>query len=672
MKIRIFMLAIITIIFGFIGISQVLEISDDIQFPARYGIRLSKIDSSNSNISSNQVYNLLSKSSTTDNQNIFRKYIDKNGDEIGFCFSKEKDSKYSNDIRELKDSSFQAMYYSDKQLSNKTVDTLKEMGITVTSIEIQWYLAGISFWSSGIRAIGLWGLIFSVSLAYFSILNLYKKENYVIRFLGKLRIFHIQQLLIDWFTILVISIILYFSYFFIFKHPFSSIGSLAYFSILGSNFVLFATLIGIIRFIYNLLIRHGNILTALRGKNNPLVLNTIWFIGIIGTLLLMPIILNQITQNQTILRQQVDNLKPWSQLDSYRLASINMPSFMNENNSNNQIDVSGDLEFGKKFMSYFNSDEYIFTEKSGVYIPDFLPNETKKELEQQYAEDNIDPKIMKNVIYMNTNAYFLSNKFFENKYQEINPTIPATIIIPTKYKKQIDSVINATYMEFFQHSEIKRNFFKTIVVPNDEKTFLFDYNGADLFGFDDSRVQTAENEIVVVLNMESVLSTDSAVTTYSNLMKGLFLVDGISKLAKDSEINQNINEIINPYKSIKLKINRLEMRIKSAVFSLFSLIIIQIYVINQFFLNMARQKVRTITIKRLLGKNLNLLILKSFKWYLSIIVITLIISFIFTINPQIKVWLLLLNLLEISLTLLLVKHITRKNTINVLKGDFEL
>jgi len=666
------MLAIITIIFGFIGISQVLEISDDIQFPARYGIRLSKIDSSNSNISSNQVYNLLSKSSTTDNQNIFRKYIDKNGDEIGFCFSKEKDSKYSNDIRELKDSSFQAMYYSDKQLSNKTVDTLKEMGITVTSIEIQWYLAGISFWSSGIRAIGLWGLIFSVSLAYFSILNLYKKENYVIRFLGKLRIFHIQQLLIDWFTILVISIILYFSYFFIFKHPFSSIGSLAYFSILGSNFVLFATLIGIIRFIYNLLIRHGNILTALRGKNNPLVLNTIWFIGIIGTLLLMPIILNQITQNQTILRQQVDNLKPWSQLDSYRLASINMPSFMNENNSNNQIDVSGDLEFGKKFMSYFNSDEYIFTEKSGVYIPDFLPNETKKELEQQYAEDNIDPKIMKNVIYMNTNAYFLSNKFFENKYQEINPTIPATIIIPTKYKKQIDSVINATYMEFFQHSEIKRNFFKTIVVPNDEKTFLFDYNGADLFGFDDSRVQTAENEIVVVLNMESVLSTDSAVTTYSNLMKGLFLVDGISKLAKDSEINQNINEIINPYKSIKLKINRLEMRIKSAVFSLFSLIIIQIYVINQFFLNMARQKVRTITIKRLLGKNLNLLILKSFKWYLSIIVITLIISFIFTINPQIKVWLLLLNLLEISLTLLLVKHITRKNTINVLKGDFEL
>jgi len=671
-KIRIFMLAIITIIFGFIGISQVLEISDDIQFPARYGIRLSKIDSSNSNISSNQVYNLLSKSSTTDNQNIFRKYIDKNGDEIGFCFSKEKDSKYSNDIRELKDSSFQAMYYSDKQLSNKTVDTLKEMGITVTSIEIQWYLAGISFWSSGIRAIGLWGLIFSVSLAYFSILNLYKKENYVIRFLGKLRIFHIQQLLIDWFTILVISIILYFSYFFIFKHPFSSIGSLAYFSILGSNFVLFATLIGIIRFIYNLLIRHGNILTALRGKNNPLVLNTIWFIGIIGTLLLMPIILNQITQNQTILRQQVDNLKPWSQLDSYRLASINMPSFMNENNSNNQIDVSGDLEFGKKFMSYFNSDEYIFTEKSGVYIPDFLPNETKKELEQQYAEDNIDPKIMKNVIYMNTNAYFLSNKFFENKYQEINPTIPATIIIPTKYKKQIDSVINATYMEFFQHSEIKRNFFKTIVVPNDEKTFLFDYNGADLFGFDDSRVQTAENEIVVVLNMESVLSTDSAVTTYSNLMKGLFLVDGISKLAKDSEINQNINEIINPYKSIKLKINRLEMRIKSAVFSLFSLIIIQIYVINQFFLNMARQKVRTITIKRLLGKNLNLLILKSFKWYLSIIVITLIISFIFTINPQIKVWLLLLNLLEISLTLLLVKHITRKNTINVLKGDFEL
>lgn len=345
---------------------------------------------------------------------------------------------------------------------------------------------------------------------------------------------------------------------------------------------------------------------------------------------------------------------------------------MDENNTNNQIDVSGDLEFGKQFMSYFNHDEYIFTQKSGVYVPELLPEETKIELEQQYAKDNIDPKIMENVIYMNKNTYYLSNKIFKNKYQEIATTVPATILVPAKYEKQLESVINATYMEFFQYSSIKRESFEKIVVPNGDKTFLFDYNGADLYGFDDSRVQTATDEIVVVLNMDSVLSTDSAVTTYSNLMKGLFLVDGISKLSKNPEITQNINEIINPYSSIKLKINRLETRIKSAIFSLFSLMIIQIYVVNQFFLNIARQKIRTISIKRILGLNLNGLILKAFIWYLVIIGIALTSSFILTINQQVKGWFLLINILEIVLTLFLVKYIIRKNAMNVLKGDFEL
>lgn len=674
MKIRIFMLFLVTIIFALLGISQVREVSDDIQFPARYGTMLSKMDNSSNNINSNQVYDLLIKKSKENDQKIFKSYINEKGDEVGFSFFKDtkNNSPYSSDIYELKDSSFQSMYYSDKPFTNELIEELKLMGIKVISIELPWYLTGIAFWTDGIRAVGLWCLVFSILLAYFSILNLYKREKYVLRFLGMSRTHNRRELLIDWGIILLTSIFLYFSYLFIFKIPFSSVGSLAYLSILGSNLLIFIILIGLIRISYSIFIRYGNILTSLRGKNNPFLINTVWFIGLITTLLIMPIILNQITQNQSILKQQVDNLNPWEQLNNYRLVSVNLPSSMDNNNNNNQIDVNGDLDLGKKFMTYFDQNEYVFIEKSGVYIPEFLPEETKIEMEQQYAQDHIDYKVMENVVYMNKNAYDLSNQMFKNKSQKIDTNAPATIIVPSKYEQKVESVINATYMEFFQYSTIEKINFKKIVVPNGEETFLFDYNGAELYGFDESRTQRAINQIIVILNMDSVLSTDSAVTTYSNLMKGLFKVEGVSKLSKNPEINQYINGIINPYKSIKLKINRLETRIQGTIFSLVSLILIQIYVVNQFFLSIAKQNIRTITIKRMLGFNLNTLILKTFIWYLLLIGIVLGISFILTVNQQIKGWFLLLNIVEIVSTLLLVKYIIQKNTITVLKGDFEL
>lgn len=675
MKIRILMLFIVTIIFGILGISQVREVSDDIQFPARYEISLSAIDDSANNINSSQVYELLVKSSKENKQKIFKSYINKKGEQLGFAFFKEKKNKglYSNDIDELKDSSFQqALYYSDKPFTNEQIDALKKMGIKVTSYELPWHLVAIAFWTVGIRAISLWCLIFSILLAYFSLLNLHKRENYVIRFLGKSRKYQRKDILMDEGVILLTSIFLYFSYVFILKIPFDSIGSLSYLSVLMSNLVIFSLLIWVIRTMYRFFIRYGNILTALRGKNNPLLVNIVWFIGLIGTLLILPILLNQISQNIDVLSQQVDNLTPWEQLNNYRLASVTLPSDMDENNYNNEIDVSQDLVIAKKFMGYFDQDEYIFAQKSAVTISESLPNEMKMDLEQQYTQDHIDYKIMKHVIYMNKNAYDLSIQMFKNKSQKIDTNTPATIIVPTKYESQVESVTNATYMEFFQWSTIEKAAFKKIIVPDGEKTFLFDYKGAELYGFDASRTQSAMDEIVVVLNMDAVLSTDSAVTAYSNLMNGLFKVEGVSELAKNPEINQYINEIIHPYKSIKLKINRLETRIQGAIFSLISLILIQMYIVNQFFSSIAKQNIRTITIKRILGFNLNGLILKTFIWYLLIIGIVLGISFILTTNQQVRGWFLLLNLAEIIATLFLVRYIVQKNTITVLKGDFEL
>lgn len=107
---------------------------------------------------------------------------------------------------------------------------------------------------------------------------------------------------------------------------------------------------------------------------------------------------------------------------------------------------------------------------------------------------------------MNKHAYELSNKVFDTKGIKESQDAPATIYIPNQYATNIDSVVNATYMEFFQESNVSRESFETIVIPDGLQTFLFDYRGVDLTKFKQGRMQSTKDEIVVVLNMNDVLA----------------------------------------------------------------------------------------------------------------------------------------------------------------------
>lgn len=673
MRIRRIMLCLTTIILGIIGLSQVEEIFEDIQFPARYGVRLTYRDGEIQNINSDDVYRVIKEGSKENKQQIFRKYIDDNGEEAKFSFSNEKKvlDEYSTDISVLKEVSFQAMYYSDKPITNKMIKNLNQMNIEVKTSEINWFLSGFAFWTSGIQAIGLWCLMFTMFFGYFSILNFYKKESYIYRFLGISTNKSINHLVRDVSITLVSSLSLLLVYIGISGNPLDSLGTLAYVSILGTNEFILVTLVIFAIIIYNISIKYGNILVSLRGKTKNFIINMIWFLGILGTISILPIILNQIDNNQDILKEQVNNLEPWEQLKDYKTVAINFPGISSIGSNNSRMNISEDLKFGKRFMSYFNKDDYIFTQKSHVVIPDKVSENTKEEISEQYEMDGIDYKIAENVIYMNKKAYILSCDLLKER-SVVLENYPAFIILPEKYLSGIDSVVNATYMEFFQNSDITREMFGKKIISDGIKTFLFDYKGADLYGFDKSRKQSSYDKIIVILDMDKVLSTDAAITTYFNLNKALFSNEGIKKLSKDEEINKNLNGITNPYKAIKLKTNKLKKRIKGAIVSLLSLMCIQAFVLIQFFLNIARQNIRKISTMRILGFNLNGLILKVFSLYLVIIGWALIISYIFIINEYVREVLLLFNVFEISCILILMRNIIKNKTIRVLKGDNEI
>ncbi|MCG4763879.1 hypothetical protein L0P42_16305, partial [Fusicatenibacter saccharivorans] len=65
------------------GLTQLKEIADDIKFPAKYLIQLS---SDTEKISSHTIYQLLAENSQKNQQQLFRTYLNDQGNESYFAF----------------------------------------------------------------------------------------------------------------------------------------------------------------------------------------------------------------------------------------------------------------------------------------------------------------------------------------------------------------------------------------------------------------------------------------------------------------------------------------------------------------------------------------------------------------------------------------------------------
>jgi putative ABC transport system permease protein len=671
MKSRCILLIFALSTLALIGLSQLREISDDIKFPAKYLLHLS---SDNAQVNTQSVYQLLLNNSNKNKQNLFRTYLDDQGNESNFSFLNTKKNKqnFETDINNLANVSFEGSYYSDQRFTEDTLQKLTNHGVHVETTELQWHLAGVTLWTEGIRAVGLWCLVLSIFFAYFSLLYLYRKNNYVARFMGVSPKFTFHNWLIDSFVIMSTSVIIFVLFSFVSKNSLDSMGSLAFISILVVNALLLLFLILLGNLLFYQITKYGNILSILKGVNAPISINVIWFTGIVVTLLVIPLILNKITRENEILTQQLQSLEPWQRLDTYRTITVSFPNDDVHQSENELIDVNEVLDYGKSFMAYFSDEDYIFAQKSTVTIPEQLSTDQKKELLKDYSKDNINPEIMEHVIYMNEHAYQLNAQLQNRNTNNQAHQAPATIYIPVKYEADSDSVINATYMEFFQHSEITRTDFAVVVIPNGLETFLFDYNGADLIQFDKSRTQFNLDEIIVVLNMNEVFHTPSAIMMYSNITNGLFSADALARLASDPVLTKNLSNVISPYKSIKLKINRLKDRINSAKLAVFVLVLIQFIIVLQFFTGMLRQHLKAISVQRLLGININKVLFTTLKYYLIFLFIAFLAALFITKDVLTKYFIFGGSIIEISVTFFILKGVISKKTGDFLKGDFEI
>ena len=160
--------------------------------------------------------------------------------------------------------------------------------------------------------------------------------------------------------------------------------------------------------------------------------------------------------------------------------------------------------------------------------------------------------------------------------------------------------------------------------------------------------------------------------TYSNVLNGLFKQPGLKKVAVDSSINGQVEDITSPYLSIQMQANRLQKRIVAAYVSMATLVIMQLFAIFQFLMNIARKKAYTMGVKRLLGYNIDYVILQEFGGYILTIFVGLVVAWFMTSSMVLKNVVLGLNVMAIIIIIGYVRFYVKKASVNVLKGDFEL
>ncbi|UNW40107.1 hypothetical protein [Weissella cibaria] len=361
-------------------------------------------------------------------------------------------------------------------------------------------------------------------------------------------------------------------------------------------------------------------------------------------------------------------MKPWQKLRAYKAVNVTLPSI--EDSNNGEIDARADTKVARRFMDHFKDDEYIFSQDSTAKVPNMVSQEQAQFMTSQLKREGIDSDVSKRIRYMNLNALKLSGH--RNLAGKVANKKPATVFLPEKFKDHKKSVLNAIYLEYYQNSGIKKSDFEVHIVKNNEKTFLFDYRGAELYVYDHSRLQTDTNRILVVINMAYAFNSLGKDATYSNVLNGLFKQPGLKKVAVDSSINGQVEDITSPYLSIQMQANRLQKRIVAAYVSMATLVMMQLFAIFQFLMNIARKKAYTMGVKRLLGYNIDYVILREFGGYILTIFAGLVVAWFMTSSMVLKNVVLGLNVMAIVIIIGYVRFYVKKASVNVLKGDFEL
>ena len=615
-----------------------------------------------SNLSNNEIYEMLRDLSKTEKVTIYKPIVQSSGQ-----------LKYVNvdDVNneQLKSVPIIGMYYT---LGEMDVDSLKPLtmtGLQTVYIAYPWYIGGILQFTGTLRILLMGSIYLTLLVVLFVVRTRQIKEGVIRRSLGlpvyDLRREYVISLIFE----LIMMSLLMISYSSFLGNGFFTYSSKLFFSLLLTNFILFQ-IIDLITFVlFWLTIQIEKPIEIIKNKAKNKLIFVVWLAIISIIILISGIFLQETKSSQSSINIQIQNLVPWDTVKDWR--RIEFLGIENNSTKNGEVNDS-DGQYLQIAASLKNLD-YLYIERSSAYVPDLMKtSHVLEDFSKQLENDGItNPEINKDLIYINQTGANLQNKVNGTNYHLLDNKI-ATIYIPEKWKENQKSIENTVVAEQFIGTHYTTEELAVQIIPDGDKIFYFnedadiDHKNKDILPMES--VADSKDNIVVVLDTDKMIENNKFSLASNILYKSLFSPEAVKKI---NEMTIPLNFSMNPvdvYQIVKLKIQSLEHQILlSQILQkiIYSIVFILIYQYVQLYIALKQNEYVK---KIILGLSKTYIAISSLKYFMM--TITMVILFTFLMTGQIELlYIGLASLLVLMLSIIMSFRKLSESYTKILKGD---
>ena len=612
-----------------------------------------------SNLSNNEIYEMIRDLSKTENVTIYKPVVQSSGQ-----------LKYVNfdDVNneQLKSAPIIGMYYTLGKINIDSLKPLTMTGLQTVYTAYPWYIGGILQFTGTLRILLMGSIYLTLLVVLFVVRTRQIKEGVIRRSLGlpvyDLRREYVISLIFE--LIMMAFLMIFYSSFL--GNGFFTYSSKLFFSLLLTNFILFQ-IIDLITFVlFWLTIQIEKPIEIIKNKAKNKLIFVVWLAIISIIIVVSGIFLQETKSSQSSINIQIQNLVPWDTVKDWR--RIEFLGIENNSAKNGEVSDS-DGQYLQIAASLKNLD-YLYIERSSAYVPD--TSHALEDFSKQLENDGItNPEINKDLIYINQTGANLQNKVNGTNYHLLDNKI-ATIYIPEKWKENQKSIENTVVAEQFIGTNYTKEELAVQIIPDGDKIFYFnedadiDHKNKDILPM--ASVADSKDNIVVVLDTDKMIENNKFSLASNILYKSLFSPEAVKKI---NEMATQLNVSMNPvdvYQIVKLKIQSLEHQILlSQILQkiIYSIVFILIYQYVQLYIALKQNEYVK---KIILGLSKTYIAISSLKYFMMII--TMVILFTFLMTGQIELlYIGLASILVLMLSIIMSFRKLSESYTKILKGD---
>jgi hypothetical protein len=648
-------MTVATLILSFLGFASTETINEVLDLPVVMGYRFTKTESDQKR----KIEELDKVMEQREYQRItlYRVYLDDKGSEAYAALGRE-------DFNKLKDLPLDGMYYSSAKLGKDLEARIQKLGVDIVGHAIPFWHAPIDFWFGEMYSKVACSMVTAFALVLLAIDQFYRRDKVIARFNGVLRkatLYRQLQMLgtaaLTGFLLFGISQVLRGTV--NVSNPFS----IAFGSILATNFLILTAVVLAVETIDSLLICLGSIRAILNGESVDIFHIPIWVGMILICALMLPGLMNDLTDSKHHYFQQIKLLDNWAGTRDFSSLIIEFPSWRTDMRGG-EIDTSDDHRFGVDFFSRFTDEDMIFVKRSNAHIQAFLPDEEKKSMITTLRSDGVDLDVARQVLYVNQNALRHEGLSFPTT----NVDKLVSIYAPDKFEKRKADILRLVTLEYSNSNPLATEEVDFHVYHSKEEAFLFDRNSLDNASPIQLEEQTLKSPIFVVINTEMMLARTNADAFMSDLADGLFRTIKLTPARLTEEQLQNMHDVEQPYKQAKLQILQLKRRLTKETCALVALVAFQLLIVYRFIFAMADRQLKKWSIARLMGHSMIWFGIKVFGLPVVLVTASAALSYGMTNNHLLGLLFVVAVLSMTMLICLVVFWFLKQKSLEVLKG----